>query len=361
MKLAHFDLYRYSLAFAYPVVLKGATLRHREGLLLRLTGDDGSEGWGETAPLPGFSDESPDQAAEQLRRFAGSMMSRGATGDWVDPHGEFARDLDRIAPSARFGIELAVWNLYVASSGRTLPELVKPTPRAVVSVNGLLSGSPVEVLEEARRIREAGYLSVKLKVGARAIADDVALVRALDAELGSGIYLRLDANRAWGYEEAAEFVGGAAGVRFEYVEEPLADSTRLPEFSREFGVPVALDESLVGMELEALEEHRYARAFVLKPTLLGGISRTLLVAEQALRLGVTPVVSSAYESGVGTAALVALAASIGERPVPAGLDTYRAMAGDVLEMPLNLPAPSVDAKEAADASRAVDVRRLERL
>ena len=102
-------------------------------------------------------------------------------------------------------------------------------------------------------------------------------------------------------------------------------------------------------------------AFVLKPTLLGGISRTLRVAGRALHLGVTPVISSAYESGVGTVALVALAAGIGDRPVPAGLDPYRAIAEDALETPLNLPAPSVDVRETAHASRTIDVRRLERL
>ena len=361
MKLVRFDLYRYSLPFSQPLKLEGTTLYRREGLLLRLAGDDGSEGWGETAPLPGFSMESLVEAASQLRRLAGSMMNSEATDDWVDPYGAFAREFDSAAPSVRFGFELAVWNLHGTSTGRTLPELVKPTPRAVVPVNGLLSGSPMEVLEEARRMREAGYLSIKLKVGARTIAEDTALVRALGEELGTDISLRLDANRAWGYEEAAEFVRGTAGVRFEYVEEPLADPTRLPGLVREFGVPVALDESLVGMEPEALEEHRYARAFVLKPTLLGGISRTLRVAESALHLGVTPVVSSAYESGVGTAALVALAAGFGDRPVPAGLDTYRALAGDVLQTPLDLPAPSVGVRETADASRKIDVRRLERL
>jgi O-succinylbenzoate synthase len=123
---------------------------------------------------------------------------------------------------------------------------------------------------------------------------------------------------------------------------------------------VALDESLVGMEPERVEE-TFATAFVLKPTLLGGISRTLRVAERALRLGVTPVISSAYESGIGTAALVALAAGIGDRPVPAGLDPYRAMAEDILETPLKLPAPAVDVRETADASRTIDVRRPERL
>jgi o-succinylbenzoate synthase len=360
MKLACFDLYSYSLPLSRPLKPGGLTLLQREGILLRLSGDDGSEGWGETAPFPGFSVESQDEAALQLRRLVASMMGREAREDWVAPYGGFARELDLVAPSVRFGFELAVWNLYAASTGRTLSEVVTPSPRAAVPVNGLLAGSPAEVLEEARRMRDAGYGSIKFKVGTRTVAEDVALVSALGEEPVGDISLRLDANRAWDYEEAAEFVGGTAGVRFEYVEEPLADPWRLPDLVREFGVPVALDESLVGMEPEKVEE-AFAVAFVLKPTLLGGISRTLRVARRALRLGVTPVISSAYESGVGTAALVALAASIGDRPVPAGLDPYRAIAEDVLETPLKLPAPGVDVREMAAASRTIDVRRLERL
>jgi len=357
MKLARYELYRYSLPFSRPLVLEGTVQRRRESLLLRLSGDDGSEGWGEAAPLPGFSRESLDEAAEQLRRLAGSMVGREATDDWVDPHGEFVRELGRAAPSVRFGLELAVWNLWAAYSGRSLPQLVAPSPRTEVPVSGLLSGSPGEVLEEARIMREAGYRSVKLKVGARTVPGDVGLVRALGEELGEGVSLRLDANRAWRYEEAAEFVRGTP--RFEYVEEPLADPARLPNLVRELGVPVGLDESLVAMDPEALDQHRYARAFVLKPTLLGGISQTLRVAERARSLGVTPVVSSAYESGIGTAALVALSAGIGDRTVATGLDTYRMVEGDVLETPLGLPAPSVDVREAAETSRKVDVSRLE--
>src|SRR5918998_4855240 len=360
MKLANFDLYGYSLPLTRPLTPEGVTLHYREGLLLKLSGDDGSEGWGETAPLPGFSVESREEAVRQLRRLAGSMVGRGVDEDWVDPCGAFGRDLDHVASSVRFGLELALWNLYASSSRRTLPELVTPSSRAVVPVNGLLAGSPTDVLAEARRMKDAGYSSIKLKVGTRTVAEDVALVRALGKELGESISLRLDANRAWGYEEAADFAGGTAGGRFEDVEEPLADPARLPDLIREFGVPVALDESLVEMEPEKMQES-FAVAFVLKPTLLGGISRTLRVAGLARRLGVTPVISSAYESGVGTAGLVALAAGIGDRPVPAGLDTYRAMAQDVLETPLNLPAPEVGVKETMNASRTIDVRRLERL
>src|ERR671921_620923 len=311
MKLARFDLYRYGLPFSRPLTLGGITRFQREGILLRLSGEDGSEGWGETAPLPGFSVESLVDATAQLRRLAASIVGREVKQDWVDPYGEFGRGLDRVAPSVRFGLELAVWNLYGDSSGRSLAAVMAPLPRSVVPVNGLLAGSPAKVLEEARSMRDAGYSCIKLKVGTRTVAEDAALVRTLGEEIGEGISLRLDANRAWGYEEAAEFVGGTAGVSFEYVEEPLADPPRLPWLVR------------------------------------------------ALRLGVTPVISSAYEGGVGTAALVALAAGIGDRPVAAGVDPYSMLAEDVLETPLNLPAPDVDVWETADASRTIEFRRLE--
>ena len=44
--------------------------------------------------------------------LAASMIGREVNEDWVDPYGEFGRELDRVAPSVRFGLELAAWNLY---------------------------------------------------------------------------------------------------------------------------------------------------------------------------------------------------------------------------------------------------------
>jgi O-succinylbenzoate synthase len=208
-------------------------------------------------------------------------------------------------------------------------------------------------------MRDAGYETVKLKVGGRSVEEDIGLVCALVGVLGDGVSLRLDANRAWEFEQAMEFARGVAGVRFEYVEEPLADPAQLPVLVRETGVPVALDESLAGMQPGALEGHSYARAAVLKPTLVGGLSLTLRFAKRATLLGMEPVISSAYETGVGTTALVALAAGVGGGTVPAGLDTYRRLAGDVLRPRLDLPAPRVDVRAMAATRREIDRRLLE--
>jgi O-succinylbenzoate synthase len=359
-KLSGFDLYCYKLHFSEPLTLKGCVLHHREGLLLELTGEGGVVGRGETSPLPGFSRESLDEAAGQLRGLASSMVGREVTDDWVDSDGDFSRELDSIdlAPSVRFGLELALWDLYTASRGSSLAELVTPHPRPTVPVSALISSPPDKALEEARCMRSAGYEAVKFKVGERAVEEDIELVHALNGELGDDVALRLDANRAWSLEEAERFARSTSGLHLEYVEEPLADPAQLPSFVGTSGVPVALDESLADMEPEALEEHLYTRAVVLKPTLLGGLSRTLRFAERASDLGMKPVISAAYETGIGTAALVALAAGVGEEGVPAGLDTYRGLAEDVLRPRLDLSTPRVDVRAVAGARREIDARLL---
>ncbi len=349
------------MPFAEPVVLKGERLDHREGLLLELAAGDGTSGWGETSPLPGFSRESLYEGGRQLNELASAFLGNPLPEVGPLPDGDFpGNELNRreLAPSARFGFELATCNIYAISQGKALPEVFSDKPGATVSLNGLLAGSRRHVLEEARGMLEAGYEAVKLKVGSRGLVEDVELVGAVVEILGEKVALRLDANRAWSFEEAGAFFRATSSLGYEYVEEPLAEPAGLARLAGGYGVRVALDESLVGMEPEVLGDHRYARAVVLKPTLLGGISRTLRLAREAGRLGIVPVVSSAYETGVGTAALVSLAAGIGGSDIPAGLDTYRRLARDVLEPALDLSTPCVDVRRIFDRY-AIDRSRLE--
>lgn len=358
MRLTDFGLYRYSLPLSAPLKLSGAALRHREGLLLRLTGEDGTEGWGEAAPLPGFSPETLDEAALDLRLLAETEIGREVAEEILDIAPDLARS---VAPSARFGFETALWNLRAASGGRTLAEVLtsRTPPREKVALAALLSGPPEQVMGEVERARASGYRAVKLKVGRRSVAEDSALARAVAERLGGEVSLRLDANRAWNFEQAAEFVRLVQHVPLEYLEEPLSEPNRLPEFARETGAPVALDESLVGMKPEDLADHRYARAVVLKPTLLGGISRSLRFAEEASRLGMVPVISSAYESGIGALALVTLAARVGD--APAGLDTHRRLAGDVLRPAPDLAGAGVGVREVLGVRREVEWKFLREL
>lgn len=351
MKLAHFDIYAYTLPFEEPIVFKDERLEFREGFLVKLRDESGVSGWGEVSPLPGFSSESLEEAGSQLYELASSCVGATFLEDQL-----LFEDRD-LTPSVRFGFELAIYNIQAKAQGKSLPQLFSQNSGTSVELNGLLAAQG-SVLEEARRMRDAGYAAVKLKVGTREVEEDAARVIAVAEILGESAALRLDANRAWNFEEAVEFFEAISRVRYEYVEEPLAEPEGLARLVNDYDVRVALDESLVGMRAGELDGHRYARAVVLKPTLLGGVSRTLALAREAERLKILPVVSSAYETGIGTEALISLAASIRNGEIPAGLDTYRRLADDVYEPALDLSASHVSVDQLV-TPRTINYQRLE--
>ena len=337
MKLTAYDIYRFRLPLARPLRLKEGTVAFREGSLVRLRAADGQAGWGEVAPLPGFSAETLVAAEADLARVINTLGREvwpdepaallRALGVWMDV-------LDSL-PSVRFGLELAMMNLSAASRGEHLPSALSHRARSSIPVNALIMDD-ADLEAETDRVQAGGYGVIKLKVGRRPVARDVERVLRVRARLGPDVSLRLDANRAWDPPTARAFADGVCGARVVYVEEPLVDPAGLGDLAARTGLPVALDETMPGLDPKALSEHRYARAVVLKPTLCGGLTKTLRLAAAATALGMTPVLSSAFESGVGTLGVAALAACAGSEETAAGLDTYRRFREDVLELPLTL-------------------------
>jgi O-succinylbenzoate synthase len=361
MKLAAHHIYRFRLPLAPPIRLKGEEVSFREGCLVRLRAVDGREGWGEVSPLPGFSAETLAGAEADLARVV-AAMGREA---WADEPAALLRALgvrmDALdpLPSVRFGVELAMMNLAAAGRGEALPLVLSAHTRPSIPVNALIT-EEADLAAEVERLRAGGYRAVKLKVGRQTVARDVERVRRVRALLGAGVALRLDANRAWDPPTATAFADGVRGVAVAYVEEPLADPTGLRAFVEITGLPVALDETMPGLDPEALSEHRYARAVVLKPTLCGGLTKTLRLASAAAALGMTPVLSSAFESGVGTLGVAALAACAGRAETAAGLDPYRRLRVDVLAPPLAVTS-RIAVSELWGARRAVRLEALEEI
>ncbi|MFQ5910999.1 MAG: o-succinylbenzoate synthase [Thermoplasmata archaeon] len=330
MKIAKVEIFSYRLPLIQPITIKGGTMETRTGLLIRITSDSGFTGWGEVAPLQGVSPESPSIAREQTLRTRSSLPGVDLSDDWVPLQDDlpFSPPSQEWTPAVRFGIELALWNLWLDAS------LIKPFGEArerprVVFLNGLLAGKSDEVLHQALGLVRAGYRAVKLKVGGRPLEEDIQLTLKLREVIGEETGLRLDANRAWSLEDAVSFGGAVKGSNIDYIEEPLADPARMATFIAQCDLPVALDETLLEIPIERLEKRKGIKAVVLKATMLGGLHRSMELALTARKLGMVVVVSSSFESGVGIAGLARFAA-IASRDTPVGLDTYRWLATDVV-------------------------------
>lgn len=322
MVLEAFDIYTYRLPLNRPLVFRGRSFSEREGLLIRLRSGP-CIGWGEIAPLPGFSSEDLEAAMSAAKRLRFALRGHTAPDHLEELSGEFDRWLAgyRLPASVRCGFEAAVLHLMSARRDMSIAQLLSDRPLPRVRVNGLITEGTNTLADELTRVLNAHYRTVKVKVGRESIETDIHTVRTIASQLEAETSLRLDANRAWEFDKACRFAEGIADVAIEYIEEPLADSRRLAELARRTKLPLALDESIQELPPEKLTSFEGLTAVILRPTVIGGYETTMRYARRAISLGLTPVLSSAVESAVGIAGLLNLASALTPKDVAIGLDT----------------------------------------
>ena len=76
VKIASFRFYKYALPLNRPIEVHGLKLTKREGLVIHLKSERDIEGFGEVAPLDGWSEESLNDAQEQVRELKAALTGR---------------------------------------------------------------------------------------------------------------------------------------------------------------------------------------------------------------------------------------------------------------------------------------------
>jgi o-succinylbenzoate synthase len=325
-----YEAFCYQLPLTAPLRIGNQLLSARRGLVIRCTDDDGCYGYGEVAPLPGLHKENVTTNLAQFVIIREALRQQKLPDALAHLQGGFNQWFGHynLCPTLRHGLEMATLNLLACRRQCTLAALLNPFYQHVLPVNGLLV-EPKRLAVQARRLLRQGYTTIKLKVGRQSLAEDIAMVRLARQILGAAVKLRLDANRSWNFMSAVQFGNAVRDCNIEYIEEPLTDPQQWSDFYKTTAIPVALDESLSDWNIETLEIPEGVGAFILKPAVLGGIETTMQFIRLARRHCIQAVISSAFESGVGLAALANYAAALTGGHVPAGLDTYRWFRADL--------------------------------
>ncbi|WP_122090073.1 mandelate racemase/muconate lactonizing enzyme family protein [Halalkalicoccus subterraneus] len=300
---------KFSIPLKTPLSTAAGEIRERRGFTIRI-----DEGMGEATPLPGWT-ESYEECRETLTEID-------------DPETALA-DLDD-RPAARHGLSLALMDRDAREEGVSLFCRLDDDPVEEVAVNATLGDSSVEEsADAAHEAVENGFGTVKCKVGARPVDEDVRRVRAIREAVGPDTAIRLDANGGWTREEAGRALAALAEYDLEYVEQPLsaddaAGHRELPPI-----VPIALDEALAGRtvaEIEALADA--ADVFVLKPMALGGVDRAVELGRRLENV----IVTTTIDAVIARTAAVHAAAALGiERAC--GLATAGMLAEDIAPDP----------------------------
>lgn len=313
------QVYRWQIPMDAGVVLRDRRLKTRDGLYVCLR-DGEREGWGEISPLPGFSQESWEEAQSALLTWVNGRL----TGDCALPE----------MPSVAFGVSCA------------LAELADALPQAAnYRAAPLCNGDPDDLILKLADM--PGEKVAKVKVGLYEAVRDGMVVNLL-LEAIPDLHLRLDANRAWTPlkgQQFAKYVNPDYRDRIAFLEEPCKTRDDSRAFARETGIAIAWDESLREPDFTFAAEEG-VRAVVIKPTLTGSLDKVCEQVQAAHALGLTAVISSSIESSLGLTQLARIAAWLTPDTIP-GLDTLDLMqAQQVRRWPGSpLPLVEVDALE----------------
>ena len=363
MKLASLQFFRYSLPLNAPILVKNHRLSSRQGLILKFTDTVNNTGFGEIAPLPGFSRESLEEVQREVQQVSNFFNDLEIDDSLLEAHSAFQQRLKNagLFPATRFGIEMGILNLLAIYRKCYLPQLFSLQTTSEVLVNALINYDTRDLNKAVKQLLSEGYRTIKLKVGRGKLEEDVRRVQQLRDVAGEGVVLRLDANQAWSLADAVRFGQAVRDLDIEYIEEPLQDLTDLSSFYSECGIPVALDESLLMVDPDHFNWNFAVKAVILKPMFLGGISRILQMLQHADSAGIYPVFSSVYESGVTLSFLVQLAAAFSPPGVAIGLDTYKWLKEDLLQIPFRVERGRVEVERICANARLIDFEKLEPL
>ncbi|MEA2249211.1 MAG: L-Ala-D/L-Glu epimerase [Solirubrobacteraceae bacterium] len=314
-----------TLRFARPLQTAHGVLRERELLLLRLRGPDGVVGWGEAAPLEPYDGVPLEAVREALAAYEQILR------DGDDLPGGALLDACRAAadlPQALAAVDLALWDRAGNRERKPVSQLISDDPAERVRVNATIAAEDrTGAAAAAARAARDGYSCVKVKVG---IGDDAGRVAAVRAAAGPQMELRLDANGAWGVEDAVAAIEALAPAGLELVEEPVHGIEAMRQVRDRVAVRVAMDETAT--EPGSLTAS-VADAVCLKISRCGGISGLLAQAALVRASGADVYLASTYDGPLGIAAAVHCAAAL--RPTGAcGLGTLELFADELAVLPV---------------------------
>ncbi|MFD3870061.1 o-succinylbenzoate synthase [Streptomyces sp. NPDC058623] len=347
------------MAVRLPLRRSFATSSHRKDhldhILVKLTDQDGAEGWGECASPshPYYGPETFSSCWSALRDYFAPAL----IGERWDHPEELETVWRRIRGNlfARAALDTACWDLYAQHGNRSLASALGGSAEHVEAGVSLgIEESIGELLNQVEDHVGQGYRRIKLKI---APGWDVAPVAAVRARFPD-TPLQVDANAAYSSTVEHRTVMRALDtMALRMIEQPFATDDLLAhaELQRELTTPICLDESITSASTAHTALSLGAAKIInIKVSRLGGLTEARRVHDLCARSGIPVWCGGMHEFGVGRAANLAVAALPGFT-LPgdiSGSDRY--FTADILSSPITATRGRVRVPSAAGLGVTID-------
>ena len=307
---------KYILNFKRPSGTSRGVMTEKETWFLILE-ENGKIGIGECGILRTLSiDDRPDYE-EKLQ--------------WVCQNIHFGKDQLWEAlmefPSIQFGVEMAFLSLQSKTPFDLFPSEFTAGKKNML-INGLVwMGEEQFMKTQIEEKLAQGFSCIKLKIGAIDFDKELGLLRFIRQNFDAKtIEIRVDANGAFGLNEALDKLIQLSDYKLHSIEQPIQknNTDNMSELCRNTPFPIALDEELIGVfgieNKEQLLTKIQPQYIILKPSLVGGFKGTLEWISLAEKLNIGWWITSALESNVGLNAITQFTFTL-NNSMPQGLGT----------------------------------------
>ena len=252
--------------------------RISKGWLVEITADDGTVGYGYASATRHMGANS-EGLKGTLDDFARLLVGR-------DPFDieDILATLDHHLKGmnqAKAAIDCALYEIVSRSLRIPLYKMIGGKRRTELPVMRVLSlKEPAEMAMMGRKLVDAGYKHIKIKVDGR-WALDAARVKAIREEVGSDIRLIIDANQAYKPKDAILLATKVVDYGVEIFEQPCKsdDYAGLKLVTQNSPIPTEADESAGSVhEVMQLVTNRIVDMVSLKVPKLGGLRNTIAAA-----------------------------------------------------------------------------------
>ena len=278
----------------------------------------GLDGWGEATVLKEWGGDHGRYFGEEpanTARLLHEIFVPAIIGLDARDIGACMARLDLVAkgyPYAKASIDIALHDLVAKSLGIPVYQLLGGRYRSAIPIAhslGILEGK--RLLDEVSAAVDEGCRTIKLKAGLDPRRDigAVADVRKL---VGDAVDITVDANQGWPYPKAAvQTIKRMEEHRVLFVEQPVEGLYEMSRVAQAVDTPIMADESAWNaydvLEIARLRAADCISVYTTKP---GGLHRGMKMGAVAEAAGFPCNVNGSFETGIGNAANVHLAAAL---------------------------------------------------
>jgi L-alanine-DL-glutamate epimerase-like enolase superfamily enzyme len=240
--------------FDYPLVgeFKFFKTPARPTVLVRLTDEDGVQGWGQCVPIETWTYETVETVETTLRHYLAPAILGADPTDIEDVHARMERAIRPSfsvgQPLCKAGIDLACYDLWGKQTQQPVSELLGGASRSNVKLSWTIQSPTLEgaesLLEQGASL---GYDSFNIKIGYPQTPDyDAELVRLVARFAPDGFHW-CDANTNYDIDTALDMAPVLADSGLKGLESPLPPN-RFRDYQalKEQGaLPILMDEGIV--------------------------------------------------------------------------------------------------------------------